>query len=580
LGNGKKHIILWTLLLGATASMAQQVNLENAMSSFREKVKAGKKLKISGGISANTTYSKSTVGGMRDPFVYAINGNLNLSFMNISIPVSMNLTNAGFSYSYQYPRLPSRLSIHPKYKSVQAHIGDFSMNFSPYTMSGFQVFGGGIDFQPKGKWKYSAFYGRFQKAVPYQPGNGNTIATYKRMGGGFKVSNDKEKIQTALSVIRIQDMEKSLPVKPDSLNVFPKANLAIGFENKLKLNKYLQLQVEYGLSFLTNDVRARQDSAPAKTLRLINSISRTNASTNIYHAIKSGLTYSLGSSNIGIGYERIDPGYQTLGAYYFNNDLENITMNFAQQLFKNKFNLNLSVGMQKDDLRREKTGQNRRFVSSINASINPSQKFTSSVSYSNFQTFTNVKPQFQFINQLTPYENLDTLNFRQLSQNANVNVNYILRADKEKSRILNATVTFQDSYDEQGGVIAKGNASQMYNLAINYTSVKVPVQSNFAYGLNMTYNTIGTNNTITAGPTFSYGKAFFDKKVRTNFAAAYNMSMLQQKVQQQVVSARMSASYTMFKKHQLALNGVYMHRKLQGKPGQDASVTFTYSYSF
>ena len=299
-----------------------------------------------------------------------------------------------------------------------------------------------------------------------------------------------------------------------------------------------------------------------------------------YKAFKTSISYSLGSSTIGVGYERVDPGYQTLGAYYFTNDMENITMNFAQQLFKNKVNLSMSAGMQKDDLNNEKTGKNRRLVTAINANFNGGKKFNSSFSYSNFQSFTNVKPQFQYINQLTAYDNLDTLNFRQLSQNANVNVNYILRSDTIKSKTLNVNFSFQDSYDEQGGIVSKGNASQFYNMAINYSTILIPRNINFAYGLNATYNTVGIVKMITAGPTIMCGKTFFDKQLRTNFSLAYNISLQERVKQQQIISGRFSSSYTLKKKHQLGMNTTYMHRVVKGKPGQDFSSSFTYSYSF
>lgn len=231
-----RYIIILFLLsapMCAVKLYSQNVDLENALGDFREKFKKNKKIKITGGISANTTFSKSTTGGMRDPFMYSISGNLNFSFMSVNIPVSLNYTNAGFSYSYQFPRPPSRFSFHPKYKWVQAHFGDFSMNFSPYTMSGFQIKGVGVDLQPKGKWKYSAFYGQFQKAVPYIEGNGNTLATYKRVGSGLKVGYTGKINQSAISIIRINDISNSLVVKPDSLNIYPKGQYCFWFRKQI-----------------------------------------------------------------------------------------------------------------------------------------------------------------------------------------------------------------------------------------------------------------------------------------------------------------------------------------------------------
>jgi hypothetical protein len=47
-----------------------------------------------------------------------------------------------------------------------------------------------------------------------------------------------------------------------------------------------------------------------------------------------------------------------------------------------------------------------------------------------------------------------------------------------------------------------------------------------------------------------------------------------------VIAGRYNASYTVLKKHQLSVTGVYMHRTIKGQPGQDFSTTLAYSYSF
>ena len=524
-------------LFGISKVGAQNINLETALQDFRNKMEKGKKFKLTGSINASNTYSYSTMGGMRDPFVYAINGTVNVSWMTFNIPVSLNFTNAGFSYSYKYPRLPNRLGLHPKYK-------------------------------------------RFQKAVPYIEGNGNTLATYRRNGLGAKISYAGQKIQSAISFIRVDDKERSLSTKPDSLNIFPKSNLAVSLDNKFKLTKSLQIDTEIGLSAMTNDRRAGVDSSVPFFHKILKPFADVNASTNFYKAFKGTLTYTLGSSSLGVGYERIDPSYQTLGAYYFNNDLENITANFAQQLFNKKVNISVNTGIQRDDLKKEKTGSSNRVVMAVNTSITGGKKFTSSFNYSNFQSFTNIKPQFQYINQLTPYDNLDTLDFRQLSQNANANLTYIFRADSLKTKMLNVNLSFQDSYDEQGGVVSTGNSSQFYNLVVSYSTMLVPKNLNLSYSLNATYNTIGTTAMMTAGPAVMIGTSFFDKKLRSNLAINYNVSMQQKLMLQQIASGRITAAYTLYKKHQLGLNGVFMHRVIKGKPGKDFSTSITYSYSF
>ncbi len=573
------RLIVCLLLLTWYTAVGQNVNLDNALSDFRAKLKGVKKLSFAGGINASTTFTHSSAGALRDPFMYTISGNMSVSWMSFTIPLNINFTNAGFTYGYQYPRLPSRLSMHPTYKNLQAHIGDFSMSFSPYTMSGFQIVGGGLEVKNIGMWNFSGFYGRFQKAVEFTPGNGNTLAAYARKGWGFKAASNGKNIQSAITFIRIKDDPNSLLVKPDSVHVYPKANVALSVQNRFTIAKNLKLDYEIGFSILTNDQRPEGDGE-ALFQKLTNGIIRVNGSTNFYKAYKTNLNYAIGSSSIGVGYERIDPGYQTLGAYYFTNDFENITSSFGQQLFKGKLNLNATVGLQRDDLKHEKAGSNRRVVMSVNGSLNISKQLTTSFSYSSFQSFTNVKPQFQQLNQLTPYDNLDTLNYRQLSQSANMTINYMMQSDKDYASMLNCVMSIQDTYDEQGGIVSKGNASTFYNLALNYTNTKNVNGRSLSLGLNATYNTIGTTETITAGPTMMYARQLFKKSVRISLTASGNTSIQSNMARQTVYTSRVNASYTLKKKHQIGWCCTLMQRDVGGKKAGDFSSTINYSYSF
>ena len=74
---------------------------------------------------------------------------------------------------------------------------------------------------------------------------------------------------------------------------------------------------------------------------------------NYFNALNVSFDYPAGNGTIGAGYERIDPNYKTLGAYFFNNDLENITVNASQTIFDNKLNLSVNAGLQQDNLDNE-----------------------------------------------------------------------------------------------------------------------------------------------------------------------------------------------------------------------------------
>jgi hypothetical protein len=576
-------LLILSFCFAGACLQGQNVDIGNIKRNINSKLKDKKYITVSGGINASNTFSKSTAGSGRDVSTYMINGNASINLWGlVSIPLNFTLTNLGASYHYQFPTLPSKLSLHPKYKWITTHIGQISMSYSPYTMSGVPMNGFGVDLTPtKGKLKYSAFYGMLQRAVPYDTINRGQLPTYKRIGYGFKLSMEKGKYKTAVSVFRGKDLYISLAIKPDSLGIFPRENSALATEFSIPVFKKMLLTGEYGISIFTNDQRALKYPDSMRPASWLLKAVNAKISTSIYHAIKSQLSYTIGSSMLGVGYERIDPGFQTLGAFYFSNDLENITFNFAQSLYKGKVNLTGNIGQQKDDLDKKKAGGMHRNVMAFNISFNPGKRVSTSANYSNFQTFTNVKPQFQIINQLTPYANLDTLNFHQLSQSGNFNLNIIVDTSRLKPRNLNINLSLQDAFDEQGGRVSTGNSSQFFNLAGSYSMINTKKGKSVNLGLNGTYNTIGINNSITFGPTLAYSKQLFSKKVMLSTSVSYNQSRNNGKLQASVMSLRANSSYKFKQKHNFSLMSAFMMRTggLQ-KSIHDFVTTISYNYSF
>jgi len=467
-------LYLCAALLLPALSRAQQVDLGHLGDLFGK----GKAIKVNGGINANTVFN-SGGGYGRQPFTWFINGSLNANlFGQLNLPFSFNLTNAGAGYSY--PNMPNRLSLHPTYKGVTAHIGDVAMSFSPYTLNGHQFTGVGLDIAPEKDWSISVMYGRLLRAVDYDSTNRSILPSYRRMGYGAKLGLTKETYALGVSFLRAKDHKDPMLYIPDTLRVFPKENLAVSITGMVRPFKGLELTAEYANSAMKLDRRDNNHAYKSTGGNVLESIFMYEArNTSFFKAIRAGMNYAFYKSTIGIGYERIDPGYQTLGAYYMNNDLENITVNFSQPFLKDKANIAASVGYQRDDLNHTKAGATSRMVSSVNANYMPDEKWNVNFTYSNFQTYTNIKPQFDYINQTGPYDNMDTLNFKQVSQSAGLNVNHVIRSDKKKSHNMNLNLNVQDAADIQNGVLWKGNGSRFYNGNAAYTLLLIPQQISF-----------------------------------------------------------------------------------------------------
>lgn len=552
---------------------AQSIDLE----SFGKE----KPVQVNGYVSANGVYYNSNQNNAREPFTYFLQGGINLKLYSFSVPISYSFTNQGKKFNYQLPFNFNRLSLHPTYKWISVHIGDVSMTFSPYTLSGHQFTGGGIDLSPKGKFKISAMYGRLLKATE-DGGNLQTIPAFKRMGMGFKTAYTDRKYSIEFITFYAKDQINSIAVVPEDKGVIPKENLVLSMGGSYKLSNSLDISATYAATAITQDLRAQEVERPNKNIAGL--LFNNRASTEYYKALKAGLNYRIDQSSIGLAYERIDPGYQTLGAYFFNNDFENITLNAATAVFNNKVNLAFNIGYQRDDLNNQKDNATNRMVGAVNASAAINDRLSITGSYSNFTTYTNIKVnQFDHINDDNLLDNdLDTLDYKQLSQNANLGINYILSKKEKLQQVINMNYNVSDVANEQNGIVRVGDASIFHNMNLAYTATLPKQQLNITTALNGTYNTIGTENATTWGPTLGINKRFFENRLSTGLSSSYNVTN-NKTYNISIANIRVNASYILLKQHNFNLSVIQLFRS-SVQPDTDGlkelTATLGYNYTF
>ena len=564
----RKILIIFLLLAPSTGLWAQ--NLEQIGE------KGG--VKLNGGINVNQIfYAVNGIEQRRDPYSYFLSGNVALDLYGWSIPFSFSFSNQNSSFQQPF----NQYGVHPTYKWVTAHLGWASMNFSPYTLNGHLFLGAGVEANPTDKWRFSGMYGRLQQAVEQDTLRG-TDAAFRRMGYGFKASYGTGADHLDLTLFRAKDDENSIVIPDAEENTLPEENLVLSAAGSKMIFKKLVLSAEWATSAITRDIRAEESEAVERLFDYTGNLFTPRISSAYYNAYNAKLTYQAKIYSMGLGYERIDPGYRTLGAYYFNSDLENITANATLAMLKGKLNLGVNTGVQRDNLDDTKVSAMRRWVGSLNATYAASKKLNFNASYSNFQTFTNIRNQFENINQLTPYDNLDTLNYTQISQNANLNVVYMMKATKEKRQTINMNISVQDAADMQGEV-EQNSGTRFYNINTAYSLALVPQQTSLTAAFNYSKNESVLANAVTLGPTLALNRTFFERKLRSTFSASWNNAYSNGNLLSQVLNLRLMGAYTLKKKHNISLNLVSLTRenKQDGQTGSSfTEFTGTLGYSF
>jgi hypothetical protein len=563
-----KRIQFFILLFFATAlGYSQSFNVEQLAKT--------KLINVSGGASANAIMYSGNAA--REPFSYFLNGNININVAGLyNLPFSFSYSTQKFGYTK--PVAMKTFSISPSYKWITTHIGDVSMAFSPYTLNGHLFTGFGVDLTPQGKFKVSAMYGRLLKSNEYDVNIPAAIPAYKRYGYGFKTAYAFEKVNLGIIFFKASDVVSSLsnPV-PFELGLTPKENVAVSFETSFKLFQKLQVMTEYANSSITEDISI---DGSTKGKGVASLFLKSNETTTSQNAIKAQLVYPAGKGTLGLGYERIDPNYRTLGSYYFNNDLENITVNATQQVFKDKVSLALSLGMQKDNLEKQKVSQSKRLVSSVTADYRANQKLNLNFNYSNFQSFTNSRNQFDYINQDPNLVYVDTLNFRQVNQNLGLTANYLIKNDKQLKKSISANFSMQESANQQQGRTVAGGATTFYNSAISYIQGYPTKDLNFMGSINNTYSQMETANSLIIGPTLGVTKLLMDRKLNTSFSTSYNTSFSNGNKQNDIFNLRLTGSYLYLEKHSFNMSVISLFGKTTTSKNNDITATLTYAYSF
>jgi len=528
-----KLLIFIVFIVVSMLSMAQNL----------DKIGEDNPATVTGGMSSNFVVNNSFGQPQyRDPFNWVLSGNVTINIIDVSLPFTFSFSNAGNSFTQPF----NMTALHPTYKNWKTHLGITSMNFSQYTYSGLNFAGAGVEYSPE-KWHFKAFGGRLKKAIEFDPQVNNIQSvSYKRMGFGFSTAYKAKNWSSEIIIFKAYDDGTSLQYQHKNPELTVRDNVVVSLLSQAQLFKVLQLKAEIASSLLTRDVLITD---PAQKSRFYYGLVRGNQTTAFSNAYNASIDYRKKAFGIGLKYERIDPEYSTLGAIYFNNDLENITLNPSMTLFKNKVNLALSAGYQRNNIKNTNASDNKRWIGSANVSAQIIEGMSFNASYSNMSSFTKRNPQADpFFNQFG-----DTLNYYQVSQNVSTSLAYSFGDSIKQS--INLTGSFAQSQNITGRLDDAGAFG--LNVGVDTTQTPVDVYNSmlghrlrFKTGLSLGWSananhSIAMGNTTTyAGLTLNVGKSLLEKKMNVSVSSTYNQQYANDVFSNHVLNFRTSLRYS------------------------------------
>ena len=527
----KLYVLLGILLFSVVAAHADITTTSQNLDEFSFK----KGLKMNGGLSlSNDFYAGSDSLVKRDPYAFYLNGNLNMNLWGIAMPFSFSFSNTQRSYTQPF----NRFKLDPRYKWVHLLVGTNVMSLGKYTLSDHDFNGVGVELTP-GNWEISGMFGRLNKAVEYDPVKNNIgYVCYKRMGYAGKVGYHGKTGSYEVTFFHGEDKENSLSeYLPEECFLAPKKNTAVSAAVTQTFLKYFNFHVEYAVSvYNMNLLNDQLDTVVTTTF--IDKVFHRKQSEKMTDAFNASLGYQGKVFGLSLQYERISPYYSSLGGYYFNEDEQNITVAPNLKLFDGKLFMSGNFGLQYNNLDNDRSTDTRHIVYSANIGYNSGKVWSTNLNFSNFNTYTKVKPV-----SYPYYTNaLDSLNYYQVSRCISMTNAFNFGGEKKAKETISLTTSYQCANMLTEEKLT--SYSDFYNGALNFSQQFEEIALGWSAYFNANYCDASMTNSLYYGPGASLNKSFVDGKLSTGLSVAYNKNVVKDRDDGGLLNSGLNASYT------------------------------------
>lgn len=562
------HRLLTILfLLTAFTSFAQNVEnvIDEAKNFFRKDP-----VSLQGGIGATAVfYDASGIANRRDPFYWALNGNLNISILEkISCPFTFTITQQDKQFTDGLDKFSqpfNQFGISPQYKWLTVHAGYRSMDFSEYSLSGALFLGGGVEIKPEdSRFSGSAAYGRFMKAIPVGGVEGVAVSlpAYERWGGAAKLRYGTEANNAELVYFYAQDDENSIPFDT-STNILPAQNQIIGLITSQKLGENLSVAGSYHFSMYNPNTFLPVQKLEKFTY--INKIFDPRANTQFNSAISIQADYTIAGTKLGAKFKRIDPSYTSLGSVFIVNDVQEISGSISRPFLKNKITVSGSLGVQENNLDRKQIATQRRLAGSGTVTLNVIKNLNLTGSYNSFSSNVIAIRDIFY----------DSIRLTQVNETATANANYTI------GKNLKHSITCNMTYQESGGNKQAPNFTFLLNPGYTMSIVRYNITLTASLSLNENNSVAGTMRNI--GPNCGVSKSLMKQKLKMGANGSFQESRMENVLTNKNYAVMSYIQFNPATSHAFKVNYAYLQKAAVVSGAQDFQehrLTLSYNYTF
>lgn len=508
-------------------------------------LKDAKPFQVSGSIDARTiVYSSTGIAGRRSPFTYILSGAPVFSVYGFTIPVSFTISEQDRSFSQPF----NQVGLSPQYKWIKLHAGYRNISFSPYTLAGHTVLGAGVELTP-GKFQFGFMTGRLNRATTIDTLSGYVRPeSFSRYGTAIKVGYGTAKKGISLSFLSAKDSNKGFKGNLDSTLVKKEANTVLGGEFNYLLLKKLAVFGDGAVSIYTKDLHSDLEidlDTARKGLNTLKNLFKLNATSEYALAYSAGLAYTDKLFSLKAAYKIVEPNFRSMGAYFFQNDLKNITLSPSVVLNNGKLRFTGSLGIQQDNQKKKKMTSTKRVITMANLGWDITDKFGFDANYTNFSASS--EPTVALVDQ--------KYLLAQTNENFSATPRLVLVSQQTTQVILlslsgSRLKDLNESVGNENDIFSKV-AFLNYNLTLNQNAMNINA------GLNYVDNKLSMGYIKNQGFNLGATKGLLKNKVSLSTQNSYTLTELIDG-KGSILNLGIHASYLAAKSHRFNLRCNYM----------------------
>ncbi|MEM9930749.1 MAG: hypothetical protein AAF840_13065, partial [Bacteroidota bacterium] len=447
-----------------------------------------------------------------------------------------------------------QLGISPRYKWLTLHAGHRNLKFSRFTLNNHTFLGGGVELNP-GKLRVAAMYGRLRQGTREVAEDIDLFFNrplYNRYAWGGRVGWGSNASHFDLIYFRAEDRDPNINLPVDTPLPTPAENLVLGVEWKQRIGDNFNVYFEGAASGFSRNLNSEE--LPQEGYfgaQLLNTVFTQRFSSQSGLALKGGANYSIKSFNIGMDYERIDPGFESMGTYFLNGDWENMRGSLGFGLFKNRLRLQGSLGAQRNNLFGQRAETNRRLIGSVNANLNGKGRWNLGLNYSNFT-------QDQRPTALVVFN--DTLRIAATTEN--IGAAWTITGKGRPATALGtftATANYQRTLNDNPLSEGFDDLTTLFT-SLNYSLRLANRKTTFSAAVNYSDIDVADRLTTGYGGTFGWRQQFGDRKVNLSLSNTFNRNLVDGVADGYSNVLRTTLSWQAAKQHSFSFNFSWIER--------------------